>query len=58
MDEYEVWKQAQLETVAQVACPRCKAQEGTPCEWGTTSNAWSVHKPRSLVAVKARKASR
>ena len=46
MDDYEVWKQEQLAIVAKVACPRCKVAAGTPCNWGTTSNAWSVHKPR------------
>lgn len=46
MDDYEVWKAAQLAIVEKVACPRCKAPAGTPCDWGVTTNPWASHKPR------------
>lgn len=33
-----------------VRCPRCKAEAGQPCDWGTTSTSYKVHTPRARKA--------
>lgn len=49
---YLDWKARQVATMNAVSCPRCKAQVGQPCIWGTT-NTGNVHTPRSRKAKKA-----